>query len=359
MDVVLEIFDTLVFDYLYATFAPAKGAAGAADGAPLSPTISNGVNATDSIFASAGEYVYQPSSSYFSLQPSKYAYMSSLHRDNIFRQGLTLYLITWIFGLIIYFIFATLSYVFVFDKSTFNHPKYLKNQIRMEIKQTSISLPLMAIFTAPIFLLEVRGYAKLYDHLSDAPFALYNYLQFPFFILFTDFFIYWIHRGLHHPLIYKRLHKPHHKWIMPTPYASHAFHPLDGYAQGLPYHIFPFIFPLQKFASVFLFITINIWTILIHDGEYVANSPLINGAACHTMHHLYFNYNYGQFTTLWDRLGGSYRKPNKELFHKETKMAKEEWERQAREMEMVVKVVEGKDDRMYDGGDVKESKKTM
>jgi sterol desaturase/sphingolipid hydroxylase (fatty acid hydroxylase superfamily) len=33
------------------------------------------------------------------------------------------------------------------------------------------------------------------------------------------------------------------------------------------------------------------------DGEYVANSPIVNGAACHTMHHLYFNYNYGQFTT--------------------------------------------------------------
>lgn len=65
------------------------------------------------------------------------------------------------------------------------------------------------------------------------------------------------------------------------------------------------------------------------------------------MHHLYFNYNYGQFTTLWDRLGGSYRQPNDELFRRESKMSKVEWERQSREMESVVRSVEGDDDRRY------------
>jgi len=65
------------------------------------------------------------------------------------------------------------------------------------------------------------------------------------------------------------------------------------------------------------------------------------------MHHLYFNYNFGQFTTLWDRLGGSYRKPNEELFRRETKMGKAEFERQSKEMEKIVKEVEGNDDRSY------------
>lgn len=234
----------------------------------------------------------------------------------------------------------------------------------MEIRQTLWSLPFMAIFTTPFFVAEVRGYSNMYDTTVEGPGLWYNILQFPLFICFTDFFIYWIHRGLHHPLVYKHLHKPHHKWIMPTPYASHAFHPIDGFSQSVPYHVFPFLFPLQKFAYVILFVFINIWTVLIHDGEYVSNSPVINGAACHTMHHLYFNYksvhlvifaimpltlicSYGQFTTLWDRLGGSYRKPNDELFKKETKMSKDEWKRQQKEMEKVVKEVEGEDDRIY------------
>ncbi|ORY17698.1 hypothetical protein BCR34DRAFT_610863 [Clohesyomyces aquaticus] len=340
MDVVLELFDTYLFDALYASLLPAK-----APYAPANATISS-LREQPTAYAPT-TWQYHPSSNYISFQPGQAAYMSQWPRDDWRRQFLSLYLITWVFGLVVYYVFATLSYVFVFDKATFHHPKYLKNQIRLEIHQTNWALPVMAIFTAPLFLLEVRGYSKIYDTTADGPGLWYNYLQFPFFIGFTDLCIYWIHRGLHHPLVYKKLHKPHHKWIMPTPYASHAFHPIDGFAQSIPYHLFPFLFPLQKFAYVILFVFINIWTVLIHDGEYVADNPVINGAACHTMHHLYFNYNYGQFTTIWDRLGNSYRKPNDELFRKELKFCQTELKKQTAEMEKVLLEVEGEDDRSY------------
>ena len=178
-----------------------------------------------------------------------------------------------LFGSFVYFIFASLSYFLVFDHATFTHPKYLKNQVRLEIAQTLKALPLMAVLTVPFFFAEIKGYAKLYDAPAEAPFALYNILQFPLFILFTDFFVYWIHRALHHPRLYKTFHKPHHKWIMPTPFASHAFHPVDGWAQSVPYHVFPFLFPLQKFAYIFLFVTINIWTIAIRKSSAALLNP--------------------------------------------------------------------------------------
>lgn len=234
------------------------------------------------------------------------------------------------------------------------HPKFLKGQIGMEIKQAMAAMPVMAICTIPFFLLETRGYSKMYDSFDQAPFPLYNLLQFPMFLLWTDFFVYWIHRALHHPLLYKRLHKPHHKWIMPTPYASYAFHPLDGWSQSLPYHLFPFVFPLQKFAYVFLFIAVNIWTIMIHDGEFIANNPFINGAACHSIHHELFSYNIGQYSTLWDRLGGTYRKPGEDMYSREQRMAQKEWDRQAKVVDEIVKEVEGTDDRAYaSNGDAK------
>lgn len=75
------------------------------------------------------------------------------------------------------------------------------------------------------------------------------------------------------------------------------------------------------------------------------------------MHHLYFNYNYGQYTTIWDRLGGSYRQPNEELFRRETKMNKKEWEKQVSEMERIQKSVEGHDFRSY--ADEEEVKKNL
>ncbi|KAI0383063.1 C-5 sterol desaturase [Hypomontagnella monticulosa] len=344
MDVVLEIADTFVGDYLYASVLPAQSAA-----------AFDFPDATNSTAEALSSWRFKTVNPYFHFEPSKYAYMSAWNRDNVLRQFLSLFLITWIFGYILYFVFATLSYVFVFDKKTMEHPKYLKNQIWLEIKQATKSMPIMSALTTPFWLLDVRGYTRLYDSPAEGPGTWYEILQYPLFIIFTDALIYLIHRGLHHPLVYKHLHKPHHKWIMPTPYASHAFHPVDGWAQSVPYHIYPLLFPLNKFASVGLFIFVNFWTIMIHDGEYVANSPVINGAACHTMHHLYFNYNYGQYTTFWDRLGKSYRQPDDSLFHKEKKMSDEQWKKQVNEMEKLVKEVEGEDDRTYDANAVKKN----
>jgi lathosterol oxidase len=341
MDVVLEVFDTFIGDYAFAALLPAKPA-------PYDYPLAS--NNTAQTFSS---WQYKPSTHVFELRPSQYAYMSALDRENIVRQGISLFLITWIFGFLLYFIFSTLSFYLVFDHKTMNHPKYLKNQVWLEMQQASWSMPGMAILTTPFWLLEVRGHTKLYDRSSEGPGVWYDYLQFPFFLLVTDSLIYLIHRGLHHPRVYKHLHKPHHKWIMPTPYASYAFHPVDGWMQSIPYHLFPMLFPLNKYASVAMFIFVNFWTILIHDGEYMANNPVINGSACHTMHHLYFNYNYGQYTTLWDRIGGSYRKPNDELFNKDEKMSQSEWKKQIKEMEKLVAEVEGEDDRTYEAATAK------
>ena len=275
------------------------------------------------------------------------------------------------FGLFLYFLSATISYYFVYDHRAMQHPKFLRNQIPLEINQALHAMPLMSALTAPFFVAETQGWTKLYDFPSEAPFSLYNWIQYPLFIAFTDFGIYWIHRALHYPFIYKRFHKPHHKWIISTPYASYAFHPLDGWAQSVPYHVFPILFPLQKVAYLGLFTFVTVWTVMIRtylsfwatseshancladDGEYATNSPVINGSACHTIHHYYFNYNYGQFTTFWDRVGGSYRKPNIELFDREQRLQKNTIDKQVKEMNQLVTEVEGKDDRTYGGGDTK------
>lgn len=171
-----------------------------------------------------------------------------------------------------YLIGSTITYHAFFDKTLLQHPKFLKNQIKLELKQGLSAMPVMAILTAPIFLAEVQGWTKLYDFADEAPFSLYTWLQYPLFIAFTDTGIYWIHRWLHLPSVYRWLHKPHHKWIVPTPFASYAFHPLDGWMQSLPYHIFPFIFPLQKCAYLGLFVFVTLWTVLIR--KFLAHSFL-------------------------------------------------------------------------------------
>lgn len=272
MDVVLEVFDTFLFDRLYAaalpTSAPHQGASIVKD----ATTTFSSVREHPTALARTNQL--------FQLEPSQYAYMSQWPRDNIWRQGLSLYLITW------YAIFILYNWIYRLTLAqAFRRCGLLPLRLpilRLRVRPCNFHTPKIpqepspsrdqADPHLPSHHVHLHGaslprrspcYAKLYDSPSDAPFALYNLIQFPFFICFTDFLIYWIHRGLHHPLIYKTLHKPHHKWIMPTPYASHAFHPLDGFAQSVPYHMFPYLFPLQKFAYILLFVFINIWTVFI------------------------------------------------------------------------------------------------
>lgn len=337
MDIVLEIMDTFVLDKVYATLLPSPN--------PIAAPANVTLNGLSSAFES---HVYGVDPPQF-FKPSDLAYASLLCRSNPLRQSISFFVITTFFGALLYLVTAYMNYLFVYNHENFNHPRYLKNQVKLEIKQSLTSIPWMTLLTVPWFVAECQGYSKLYMNPKDYG-TWYMFFQFPLFILFTDCLIYLIHRWLHTPAVYKHLHKPHHKWLVPTPFASHAFHPVDGYFQSVPYHLFPFVFPLHKVAYVVLFIAVNIWTVLIHDGEYLAHDPIVNGSACHTIHHLYFNYNYGQYTTLWDRLGGTHREPDRELFDGNLKTSKSTWDTQVRELEKIRAEVEGDDDRVYTSG---------
>uniref|UniRef100_A0A8C8F5N8 Fatty acid hydroxylase domain-containing protein n=1 Tax=Oncorhynchus tshawytscha TaxID=74940 RepID=A0A8C8F5N8_ONCTS len=221
-----------------------------------------------------------------------YVYPSSWPEDGALRQIISLLVVTNLGAAVLYLGLGWLSYHFIFDHNLMKHPQFLKNQVRREIKYAMTSLPIISIPTVALFFFEVRGYSKLYDHVEESTMV--------------------IQRGhMFHML--SHFHKPHHVWKIPTPFASHAFHPLDGFLQGLPYHIYPFLFPLHKVLYLALYIFVNIWTVSIHDGDYRVPGPLqevVNGAAHHTDHHLFFDVNYGQYFTLWDRIGGSYRNPS-------------------------------------------------
>lgn len=90
MDVVLEAFDTYLFDYLYA-FALPSPVAHLGKAAASNATHS----AIPEMPSPAQTYQWEPASQYLSFPPSDYAYMSSWARDNMYRQALTLFLITW------------------------------------------------------------------------------------------------------------------------------------------------------------------------------------------------------------------------------------------------------------------------
>ena len=162
--------------------------------------------------------------------------VSAWPRDYLPRQILSLSVITLIGIHVLYFLFAWISYTFIFNHEMMKHPRFLKNQVKLEIQSSLRAFPGMTLLTLPWFQAEVMGYSKMYDGLgkygyfylfASVPLCvllphfqirIYTLTVFrpplPFsFLLFTDYCIYWIHRWLHLPFFYKYIHKPHHKWI--------------------------------------------------------------------------------------------------------------------------------------------------
>ena len=68
-----------------------------------------------------------------------------------------------------------------------------------------------------------------------------------------------------------------------------------------PRSIFVYLFPMHRTVYMVLFVLVQVWTIIIHDGDMITDhffERYINSPAHHTLHHLYFTCNYGQVSGI-------------------------------------------------------------
>lgn len=173
MDLVLEIADDLFFDKLWAKLVPLSAFT-------TSPEFLQNVNASSSSFAALSSTTKWsqiiaslphppiPASHIASYSAShSIPNVSAWPRDYILRQLFSLTMFTVVGIHVLYFLFAGLSYYFIFNHEMKRHPRYLKNQIKLEIQSSLASFPGMMLMTLPIFQAEVMGYSKLYKDLDE------------------------------------------------------------------------------------------------------------------------------------------------------------------------------------------------
>jgi lathosterol oxidase len=165
-----------------------------------------------------------------------------------------------------------------------------------------------AVLTAPIHHAIVQGRSRLYFDFADHGWGWYL-ASFAVVLAVTEPLVYWAHRLLHHPVLYKRLHLPHHLFRTPSPFTSMAFHPLDSFAQAAPHHLLAFVLPLHVSVYAFFLVFLQVWSTFIHERVTWVTWGAINFTAHHTLHHKLNKANYGQFFTLCDRLFGTYKSP--------------------------------------------------
>lgn len=204
---------------------------------------------------------------------------------------------------------ASYALFFVWGRRRF-HPDYRPDgpENKKAIVWALVSLTGNAVLTAPFHWAVAHGHTRVYFHVGERGLG-WLVASIAVYLFVTETLIYWIHRALHVPLLFKWLHAKHHEFRLPTPLASLSFNPLDSFLQALPHHLCLFLFPVHIGVYVGFLSFVTVWAVMIHDRLTFFPLPLVNYTGHHTAHHLYVRCNYGQFFTLWDRLAGTYRSP--------------------------------------------------
>ena len=193
--------------------------------------------------------------------------------------------------------------------------KISRSDILREIRWSFLTF---LVFLVPGFLI-VTGRRQGWIQLESGPIAIQQALPFvgliAVMLLVHDFYFYWIHRWMHSRYLYRAFHEVHHRSLNPTPWAAFSFHPLEALLESAVVYVFVIFLPMHA-AAIFVFqlvsLLMNVYGHLGYDltpAHWKTNRVLrfVNTTRNHHWHHQRFSGNYGLYTTVWDRLFGTYR----------------------------------------------------
>jgi Delta7-sterol 5-desaturase len=208
---------------------------------------------------------------------------------------------------------GTLYLVFwVWKKSAWHHLKIAKTNIKSKpAKEAVYSFLNLALYLIPVviaYLLEKNfAYSVRYENIGERGW-LYFFFSIGFMLVVQDSYFYWVHRWLHSGKM--RIHRTHHQFINPTPWAAYSFHLAEGALIVVPFTAFILFLPWHP-ASMLSFSLIALFTnSFLHLGyDPIPQSwrshfllKWITTPSHHCGHHHNFNGNFGLYFMFWDRI---------------------------------------------------------
>jgi Delta7-sterol 5-desaturase len=143
-------------------------------------------------------------------------------------------------------------------------------------------------------------------------------------ILIHDAYFYWTHRLMHHPRLFRVMHRTHHLSISPSPWAAYAFGPWEAFVQAGIAPLVLFTLPIHPLAfSIFMLWQI-FFNVLGHCGyelfpRWFVHSwcgRILNTSTHHAQHHETNRANFSLYFNFWDRLMGTNHQHYPERFAK-------------------------------------------
>ncbi|MBT3466235.1 MAG: sterol desaturase family protein [Rhodobacteraceae bacterium] len=165
---------------------------------------------------------------------------------------------------------------------------------------------LVTVFQVLVMWLMANGYVPTISLTSNPFLFTAGLVLLP---IWSAFHFYWVHRLLHVPILYKRVHALHHRNVNIGPWSGLSMHPVEHllYLSSLLIHC---VIPSHPIHLFFHVIYLGPGAAMTHTGYedllIKDKRKLALGTFYHQLHHRYYECNYGNQEMPWDRWFGTF-----------------------------------------------------
>ena len=190
--------------------------------------------------------------------------------------------------------------------------------VRRELTYSFLAIGVFAGINAALYGYGWVNHSLLYYRWDDYP-AWWWAASIVLMLLLHDTFFYWLHRAMHTPRLFRRLHEVHHRSVYPTAFATYSFQPSEALLEGLIVTVIIYLVPAHIVAFLVFQIISTAYNVYGHCGRELyppgqAGHWLgrwLNTSTLHAGHHFYRRGNYGLYFTFWDRAMGTLAPPER------------------------------------------------
>lgn len=183
-----------------------------------------------------------------------------------------------------------------------------RRQVLKELGWSALTSAIFAVAGTAMLVLWDRGYTRVYVDPREYPLWVMP-LSLLAIMFVHETYYYWLHRWMHIPKVYRRIHKVHHDSVRTSSWTSFSFHPVESVLQAIVIPALVFVIPTHVFVLLTLLLIMTVSAIINHAAVEVyprsfRRNPLLRwiiGSAHHDLHHKQFRYNFGLYFTFWDR----------------------------------------------------------
>lgn len=199
-----------------------------------------------------------------------------------------------------------------FREKRLNKRPLKKNQLKKEVIWSVKSSAVFALVGAVTYWLWTNDLTALYLEVDQYG-LWYLPVSLAIILLLHETYYYWIHRWMHHPSVFRIVHKVHHDSHTPTPWTAFSFHPWESLLEAIVLPLLLILVPVNIYVLGFYLLLMTMSSVINHlNIEVYPNSfqkslfgKLFIGATHHNHHHKEYITNYGLYFTFWDKIMGT------------------------------------------------------